>query len=246
MASPQIVATYNYVDEQGNLLYQVVRYNPKDFRQRRPKVGGGWEYTVKGTRLVPYRLPELLAASERGVLIVEGEKDADRAASIGIIATTCAMGAGKWRPEYNEFFRGRSVYIIPDNDKPGREHGNQVAMSLHGIAKAIKVVELPGVPEKGDLSDWLDQGGTRDKLSDLLKVSPLWNPSPGDKQAGGIQAAQSPSPRHTFRFLRICCPRLWPTSSTKVRRPLAAMSPTSPCPCWPCWHRRWAIHGASG
>lgn len=137
---PKIVATYNYVDEQRKLLYQVVRFEPKNFRQRRPK-DGGWEYSVKGTRLVPYRLPDLLTAPlSRGVLVVEGEADVDRAASIGIVATTCAMGAGKWRPEYNEHFRGRSIYIVPDNDKPGREHAQQVAMSLHGIAKSIKVV----------------------------------------------------------------------------------------------------------
>ena len=180
---PKIVATYNYVDVQGKLLYQVVRFEPKDFRQRRPKDGGGWEYTVKGTRLVPYRLPDLLAApSSCAVFVVEGEKDADRAASMGIVATTCAMGAGKWRPEYNEHFRGRSVCIVPDNDKPGREHANQVAQLLCGMAGSIKVVELPGVPEKGDLSDWLDQGGTKDKLAERVKAAQEWWPSPGDKQ----------------------------------------------------------------
>jgi archaellum biogenesis ATPase FlaH len=180
---PKIVATYDYRDEQGILLYQVVRFDPKDFRQRRPKDGGGWTWSVKGVRMVPYRLPDLLTAGpERGVLVLEGEKDVDRAAGMGIIATTNAMGAGKWRPEYNEHFRGRSVYIIPDNDQPGRKHAQQVAMSLHGIAKNIKVVELPGVPEKGDLCDWLDQGGTKDKLAELVKAAPDWKPSPDDKQ----------------------------------------------------------------
>jgi hypothetical protein len=190
-AKSKIVATYNYVDEQGKLLYQVVRFEPKDFRQRRPK-GSGWEYSVKGTRLVPYRLPDLVAAPlSRGVLVVEGEKDADRAAGIGIVATTCAMGAGKWWPEYSEHFRGRSVYIVPDNDKPGREHAQQVALSLHGIAKNIKVVELPGVPEKGDLSDWLDQGHTKAELGELVKAATEWRPSPGDKQP---QAAEPKKP----------------------------------------------------
>ncbi|NLF09476.1 MAG: AAA family ATPase [Pirellulaceae bacterium] len=175
---PRIVATYDYWDEQGTLLYQVVRFDPKDFRQRRPKDGGGWEYSVKGIRLVPYRLREMLAADPSGnVLIVEGEKDADRAASMGMVATTCAMGAGKWRPEYNEHFRGRSVVIIPDNDKPGREHANQVAQALSGIASSIKVVKLPGVPEKGDLSDWLDRGGTKEKLKRLIDAAPEWTPT---------------------------------------------------------------------
>jgi 5S rRNA maturation endonuclease (ribonuclease M5) len=179
----KIVATYDYKDEHGVLLYQVVRYEPKDFRQRRPKVGGGWQYSVKGTRLVPYRLPDLMATPpSRGVLVVEGEKDADRVASMGIVATTCAMGAGKWRPEYNEYFRGRSVYIIPDNDNPGREHAQQVAQAIHGIAKNIKVVELQDVPEKGDLSDWLDGSGTKDKLVELVKAAPEWKPTPAGKR----------------------------------------------------------------
>ena len=188
--------------------------------------------SVKGTRLVPYRLPDLLAADVRGVLVVEGEKDVDRAADIGIVATTCAMGAGKWRPEYNEHFRGRSVYIVPDNDKPGREHAQQVALSLHGIAKDIKVVELPGVPEKGDLSDWLDQGHTKAELGELVKAAPEWKPAPAGKQpqAGdGAQEARAPALRAVSH--EMYCPRWWRTSSTRARRPLAAMSPTSPCPC---------------
>jgi hypothetical protein len=180
----KIVATYDYKDEQGKLLYQVVRYEPKDFRQRRPKAGGGWENTVKGSRLVLYCLPLLLAAAmSRMVLILEGEKDVDRAASMGIVATTNAMGAGKWRTDYTESLRGRIVVIIPDNDQPGRDHAQQVAQSLYGIAKIIKVVELPGVPEKGDLSDWFDQGHTKDELRALIVSAPEWKPSsPNDKQ----------------------------------------------------------------
>ena len=160
----------------------MVRFDPKGFRQRRPKGGNGWEYSVKGTRLVPYRLPDLVAApSSVAVFVVEGEKDADRAAGIGIVATTCAMGAGKWQPEYNEHFRGRSVYIVPDNDKPGRKRAASGA-DLHGIAQNIKVVELPGVPEKGDLSDWLDQGHTKAELGEQVKAAPEWKPAMADNQ----------------------------------------------------------------
>ena len=32
----RITAEYDYVNEEGEVLYQVVRYDPKDFRQRRP------------------------------------------------------------------------------------------------------------------------------------------------------------------------------------------------------------------
>jgi hypothetical protein len=184
----RIVVAHDYRDERGELLYQVVRFDPKDFRQRRPKPGGGWEWKIKGTRLVPYRLQELRSADPAAnVLVVEGEKDADRAAGMGIVATTCAMGAGKWKPQYNEHFQGRKVVVIPDNDQPGRDHANQVARGLCGIAASIKVVELPGVPEKGDLSDWLDRGGTKEKLAELVNAAPEWWPSPGDKRKSDIR-----------------------------------------------------------
>ena len=180
---------------------------------------------------------------DRGVLIVEGEKDADRAANIGIVATTCAMGAGKWRPEYNEHFRGRSVYIVPDNDDPGREHAQQVAQALHGIAKGIKVVELPGVPEKGDLSDWLDQGGTKAELAELVKASPSGSRPPPASSPSRRRSPRSPSPRPTSHFRQTYCPKWWPTSSTRARRPLAAMSPTSLCRCWLHARLPWVIRG---
>ncbi|MEX0979297.1 MAG: hypothetical protein WDZ48_10615, partial [Pirellulales bacterium] len=96
---PQIVATYDYRDEAGELLFQVVRYDPKDFKQRRPKAGGGWEWSVKGVRVFPYRLPELLAEPTRPVFVVEGEKDVDNLTRIGVLATCNAGGAGKWTAE---------------------------------------------------------------------------------------------------------------------------------------------------
>ena len=89
----KIVATYDYVTEQGELAYQVVRFEPKDFRQRRPD-GDGWQWNLRGVTRVPYRLPEIMATSpRRGILIVEGEKDADNLAAIGVVATTCPGGA---------------------------------------------------------------------------------------------------------------------------------------------------------
>ena len=117
-AGPKIVKTYSYVDEAGDLLFQVCRMEPKDFRQRAPKPGGGWNWTTKGVRRVPYRLPELLAADpETVVYVCEGEKDCDRLASLGIVATTNCGGAGKWRDQYSEPLRGRDVVILPDNDE---------------------------------------------------------------------------------------------------------------------------------
>ena len=117
---PRIVATYDYRDERGELLYQVVRFDPKGFRQRRPKGGNGWEYSVKGTRLVPYRLPDLVAApSSVAVFVVEGEKDADRAAGIGIVATTLAIGAGSGGPSTTSTSVADPSTSCPTTTSPG-------------------------------------------------------------------------------------------------------------------------------
>jgi hypothetical protein len=174
----KIVATYDYCNEQGDLLYQVVRYDPKDFRQRAPKPGGGWTWTVKNIRKVPYRLRELLVADLATIIyIVEGEQDVDRLVKARLVATTNAGGAGKWRPEYNEHFVGRHVVILPDNDELGRKHDQQVATALHSVVASVKVVELPGLPEKGDVSDWLTAGGTVEELARLVEEAPEWQPS---------------------------------------------------------------------
>ncbi len=163
----EILATYDYTDERGGLLYQCVRYAPKDFRQRRPDGAGGWQWSLNGTRRVLYRLPELLARSDELVFIVEGEKDADNLARLGLLATTNAGGANTWREEYAESLRGRDVVIIPDNDDAGRKHAARVAHSLQKIAARVKILELPNLPPKGDVSDWLQAGGNKDALLEL-------------------------------------------------------------------------------
>jgi putative DNA primase/helicase len=173
---PQIVATYDYRDEHGELLFQVVRYEPKDFRQRRPKPGGGWVWSVKGVRVIPYRLPELLAEPTRPVFVVEGEKDVDSLARIGVLATCNAGGAGKWTAEHAVFLPERQVFAAGDNDDSGRKHLEQVVCSLHGIAESVRIVELPDLPNKGDVSDWLAAGGSKDELKQLAEAAPVWTP----------------------------------------------------------------------
>jgi putative DNA primase/helicase len=176
----RIVATYDYRDESGGLLYQGVRFEPKDFKQRRPDGKDGWIWSLTGVRHVPYRLLELLAADPAAwVLIVEGEKDADRLAALGFTATTNAAGAGKWKPEYTESLRGRRVVIIPDNDEAGEKHANVVARALHGVATEVRVLRLPDLPSKGDASDWIDTGGTHDALAQLIDETPRWQPDTG-------------------------------------------------------------------
>lgn len=173
----RIVATYDYRDEAGNLLFQVVRYEPKDFRQRRPKPGGDWDWSVKGVRVVPYRLSDLLADPTRFVAVAEGEKDVDDLAQIDVVATCNAGGAGKWTAQHAEFLRGRRVVVLPDNDEPGRNHAQQVALSLHSVGASVRVVELPGLPAKGDVSDWIAAGGTKEGLIRLIQAEADWTPS---------------------------------------------------------------------
>ena len=140
----RIAATYDYLDERRALLYQVVRYDPKGFRQRRPDGSGGWTWKLGDARRVLYRLPELQAAMpDAPVFIVEGEKDADNLARLRLIATTNSGGAGKWRDEYGEVLRGRQVVILPDSDEPGHKHAWEVARALAGVAASVKVLELP-------------------------------------------------------------------------------------------------------
>ena len=168
-AGRRIVATYDYHGEDGALLFQVVRFDPKDFRQRRPDGAGGWEWHVKGTRLVPYRLPELLrAAPHAPVFVTEGEKDADALRARCLIATTNPGGVGKWRDDFNAYLRGRHVVVLPDNDPqastpdgkprfhpdgrpvlPGQDHAADVARRLDGIAASVKVLQAARAAAEG-------------------------------------------------------------------------------------------------
>ncbi len=149
---------YSYCDEDGKVIYQAVRKqyeHGKRFFQQRPDRNGGWIRDLQGVRRVLFRLPELIAADPTAtVYIVEGERDVENLRALGLVATCNAMGAGQWRAEYNEHLRSRHVVILPDNDKPGQHHARIVANALTNIAASVKVVALPGLREKGDVSDW--------------------------------------------------------------------------------------------
>jgi hypothetical protein len=165
-----LVVTYDYRDEQGELLYQACRTNPKRFFLRRPNSAGGWERNVDGVRRVLYRLPELLASDASAtVFVCEGEKDVDALIERGLVATTNPFGAKKWRDEYNEHLRGRHVAILPDNDEAGQKHAEQVSKSLSGVAASVRVVTLPGLCKGGDVSDWLTASNTVEQLMELVQ-----------------------------------------------------------------------------
>jgi putative DNA primase/helicase len=156
----KIVATYDYCDEEGQLRYQTVRYEPKDFRQRRPDGKGGWVWDLNGVQRMLYRLPELLKADTPLVWIAEGEKDVETLRGFGHVATTSG-GAGSWRSEFAEFFRGRHVVIIPDKDGPGKRYGDQVAHDLFGVAESVRVFDLPCGK---DFSEFVQLGGEGEHL----------------------------------------------------------------------------------
>ena len=171
----EILATYDYTDEEGRLLFQVVRFYPKDFRQRRPVAGGEWEWSLRDTPRVLYRLPEVRAAVAAGrrVFAVEGEKDVHTLEAWGLAATCNAGGAGKWPRECSEGLRGAHVVVIPDNDEAGQRHAELVTAALAGIALDVMVLKLPGLDAKGDVTDWARRGGTLEKLKELVTRPPL-------------------------------------------------------------------------
>lgn len=162
----EAVAVYDYVDENGKLLFQVCRTAKKEFPQRVPDQSrkSGWRWTLGATRRVLYRLPKLIEAVKDGepIYVVEGEKDVHSLERAGAAATCNPGGAGKWREEYSEFLRDATVIIVADKDKPGQAHARQVRASLAGIATAVVVCEAAG--DLKDVTDHLAAGHT---LADL-------------------------------------------------------------------------------
>ena len=159
----RIVAEYDYTDANGSLLYQIVRFEPKDFRQRHPNGLGGWTWK-KHPNQVLYRLGEVLEAPI--VFVVEGEADVEALRSHGFVATTNAGGAhAPWLPQYTESLSGREVILIPDADLPGRKRVVRIARALLGAAARIVVWE----PEDAkDIRDWFLRGhGETELISQL-------------------------------------------------------------------------------
>ncbi|WP_139025068.1 AAA family ATPase [Bradyrhizobium sp. STM 3843] len=194
----KMVARYAYYDERGDLLFEVVRYDdPKGFRQRRPDPSkpGSWDWSVKGVRQVPYRLPELVEQISHGrtVLIVEGEKDADNLWRMGVPATCNAGGAGKWGAALNEHLRDADIVIVPDHDPTGQDHAEAVASHLSGVAARVRILDLskfwPDIPHKADISEWLALGHSRDDLDALIDQAEDYQPPRPSGPARLIQSS---------------------------------------------------------
>jgi hypothetical protein len=186
------VEAYDYTDEHGEVLYQNVRLEPKGFYQRRPNSRGGWINNLEGVRLVPFRLPALMGAPRHKTRFVfEGEEDVKRGEADGLLGTTNAGGAGKWRPEFSEVFQGCSVVVIADNDAPGHKHAEHVAACTYGKAVSIKLLHLPGLVEKEDYTDWRDRhGGTLEELWRLIDQQEEWKPPTGYTDVENLRSIQ--------------------------------------------------------
>lgn len=203
---PSPPPTYCYHDTEGRVLFGVIRTPEKKFLQCRPDGNGGWWYGLDGIKPVLYRLPEIIQAVQRGevVCVAEGEKDCDNLVALGLTATTNPMGAGKWRSEYSEYLRGADVVIFQDNDKQGRKHTKQVAQSLNGVARSVKVVGFPELSEKGDVSDWLTFGHTKDELLARVAVTPLWEPN-HEEPKQGEEAEKTETQNENGKSLKFVC-----------------------------------------
>lgn len=196
------VAEYEYRDVDGVCQFKACRYETSDgkktFAQFRPNGKGGWIGNMRGVKRIPYRLPELVAADKsQTIYIVEGEKKVEALRAWGLVATCNVGGAGKWKAEFAVYLRGRRVVILPDNDPadpltgrcPGMEHAAKVLASLQGVAESIRILELPDLPDKGDIVDWQVAGHTLAELLELTasiqsaEAKPVAKP---DKPAGEI------------------------------------------------------------
>ena len=175
------------------LLYQKRRYQPegqaKTFRMFRPD-GERWIAGIDAegasTRRVLYNLPFLVTANV--VAVCEGEKDCENVMQAGLyvgngdvrFAATCNFDGAwkpgdrpKWLPEYDAFFAGKLVFVFRDNDEAGEAWSAHVAASAARYARQVRIVALEGLPEKGDVSDWL-QTHSGEELKKAMHASHRW------------------------------------------------------------------------
>jgi hypothetical protein len=225
----KIVDEYSYTDESGDLLFQVVRFDPKAFRQRRPDGKGGWIWNLDGVRLVPYRLPAILAAVKAGqpMLVVEGEKDVATAEALGLVATCAPGGVGMgWRDSYDQHFAGADVIVVPDNDddpSKGPAYARIIASHLDRVARRVRWLALPSTVK--DLSAWREAGGTRPDLDAMIAAAPEFEGNrPGTPEDGGHHARQDAvslddfhayMPQHNYIYVPSREP--WPAASVNAR-----------------------------
>ncbi|MCX7051320.1 MAG: hypothetical protein NTV91_05765 [Proteobacteria bacterium] len=181
LQAPVLDREWVYVDEDGEPLFVKQRYKTgtakgKDYKLVSIGPDGAKRYSMSGTRLVPYRFPELLNAKTAGrtIFLTEGEKAADALVSIGVIATSAHAGSGSWPEEITQYFAGAVVIMVPDNDLAGWKYAHKVAAALVPVVKSLRILDLPVEAATDDAWEWVNVlGGTRQELVELAKVSPL-------------------------------------------------------------------------
>jgi hypothetical protein len=173
-----LAATYIYKDADGNPKFGVERWEGADgsktFRQFK-RSNGKKVYSVKDVVKLPYRLETWAEQAHNHIWLCEGEKDADRLGELGLRTTTNAGGATTWPDELTPHFEGYDVKILEDNDAAGRKRSELLTRKLLSVATSVKVIRLPDLPDKGDVSDWLD-GHTLDDLLAVAKATPQVEP----------------------------------------------------------------------
>ena len=198
----RVTGTYEYVGADGAVLYRTQRREKLGERKKfvaEHLQGGQWVFGIKGIPRVLYRLPDILAADPaEPVYLVEGERKADKLASWGFVATAIAFGANGWQKGYASALAGRQVIILPDNDDVGREFANKARRDLAGSGATVHVIDLPGLPPKGDIMDW---EGSADEFRSTVAVNierpqPDSDPLPG--QSGPEQWEGTTAPPRRF------------------------------------------------
>jgi 5S rRNA maturation endonuclease (ribonuclease M5) len=256
------VASYNYCDSQGELIYEVVRLEwiedgkrCKTFRQRRPDPDrpNGWIWNLEGVKHGLYRLPELReAGADEIVFLPEGEKDVETLIKLGLVATTNSGGAKNWRADHAEHLRDRDVVVLVDADDPGRERGQAIVASLHGIAKRIRVLDFshediwPKAPKGADVTDWVrTREGDAAEIAAIVETLPdaseTGPPPVDDLGAFGDRAPDDAGvsledfhaymPSHSYIFTP--SREMWPASSVNARiPPIAFGEKKMPAAAW--------------
>ena len=175
-----VIDEYVYDDKDREPYHRVQRTDTHQFPQAYWVRGidgfkkGHWNWGAPKVK-IPYMLPWLIEAPlDQWVFITEGEKDADTIANWELIGTTNPGGAGKWQPELNQWFVGRKVAVLEDNDRVGRNHARKVAHALVNVASQVRIVNFRDMPEKSDVTDWKDAGGTKEQLLEKVEAAPRY------------------------------------------------------------------------
>lgn len=197
VATP-VVTAYQYVDEHGQLLQTQTRTDYPDGGKRFSQawVGANGEMVKKkpsGFQPIPYNLHGLLAEPDRWIIDVEGEKCADAAIQMGLLAITWPGGASGPLPDLMpEYFRSHAgVCILVDNDPAGEACGTRKAGWYADHGMRVKIVRLPGLVPKGDLYDFRAAGGTKSDVISICKVTPVW-------EGAGSGAPTAPDPTYAM------------------------------------------------